>query len=375
MRLATLADSGAVELQRMAPARALATHVVGTMFGRWRRARDAGGEVGRAKERGPVEMEAPTARQSQQPLLTTTLGRLQLKNPILAASGTVGFGREMSLHYHLALLGGLVTKTVTLRPRQGNPPPRVAETPAGMLNSIGLANPGLEGFLKTELPFLSRFDTVRIVNIAGDTPDEYVELAERLSAEALVDALELNVSCPNVERGGVNFGSSPEVLTELVGRVRRATQQPLLVKLTPNVTDIVVTARAAVEAGADVLTVANTHLGLVVDWRNRQPLLGGVTGGLSGPAIKPLNLRAVWQVTRALSVPVIGVGGITTVDDVMEYLVAGARAVAVGTANFLNPLAIPELLEQLVEVLNREGIERVEDIVGTLKVASRQERG
>jgi dihydroorotate dehydrogenase (NAD+) catalytic subunit len=317
-------------------------------------------------------MEAPAARPSvQQPLLTTALGRLQLKNPILAASGTFGFGREMSLHYHLALLGGLVTKTVTLRPRQGNPPPRVAETSAGMLNSIGLANPGLEGFLKTELPFLGRFDTVRIVNIAGETVEEYVELAGRLGEEALVDALELNVSCPNVKRGGVNFGNSPEVLVELVGRVRQATSLPLLVKLTPNVTDIVATARAAVDAGADVLTVANTHLGLVVDWRNRRPLLGGVTGGLSGPAIKPLNLRAVWQVTRSLSVPVIGVGGITTVDDVMEYLVTGARAVAVGTANFLNPRAIPELLDKLVEVLNREGVERVEDIVGTLIVGSR----
>jgi dihydroorotate dehydrogenase (NAD+) catalytic subunit len=317
-------------------------------------------------------MEAPAARPSvQQPLLTTALGRLELKNPILAASGTFGFGREMSLHYHLALLGGLVTKTVTLRPRQGNPPPRVAETSAGMLNSIGLANPGLEGFLKTELPFLGRFDTVRIVNIAGETVEEYVELAGRLGEEALVDALELNVSCPNVKRGGVNFGNSPEVLGELVGRVRQATSLPLLVKLTPNVTDIVATARAAVDAGADVLTVANTHLGLVVDWRNRRPLLGGVTGGLSGPAIKPLNLRAVWQVTRSLSVPVIGVGGITTVDDVMEYLVTGARAVAVGTANFLNPRAIPELLDKLVEVLNREGVERVEDIVGTLIVGSR----
>jgi dihydroorotate dehydrogenase (NAD+) catalytic subunit len=321
-------------------------------------------------------MKVATGERSyQQPLLQTTLGRLELKNPILAASGTFGFGREMSLHYHLALLGGLVTKTVTLRPRQGNPPPRIAETPAGMLNSIGLANPGLEGFLKTELPFLSRFDTVRIVNIAGETVEEYVELAERLSEEALVDALELNVSCPNVERGGVSFGSSPEVLTELVGRVRRGTRRPLLVKLTPNVTDIVAAARAAVEAGADILTVANTHLGLVVDWRNRRPLLGGVTGGLSGPAIKPLNLRAVWQVARSLSVPVVGVGGITTVDDVMEYLVTGARAVAVGTANFLNPRAIPELLEQLVEVLNREGIERVEDIVGTLSTGSREQPG
>jgi dihydroorotate dehydrogenase (NAD+) catalytic subunit len=311
----------------------------------------------------------------QQPVLKTTLGRLELKNPILAASGTFGFGREMSLHYHLALLGGLVTKTVTLLPRQGNPPPRIAETPAGMLNSIGLANPGLEGFLKTELPFLSRFDTVRIVNIAGETVEEYVELAERLGQEALVDALELNVSCPNVKRGGVNFGNSPEVLTELVGHVRQVTDQPLLVKLTPNVTDIVATARAAVEAGADILTVANTHLGLAVDWRNRRPILGGVTGGLSGPAIKPLNLRAVWQVTRALSVPVIGVGGITTVDDVMEYLVTGARAVAVGTANFLNLRAIPELLEELLAVLNRDGVKQVEDIVGTLSVNSRDEPG
>jgi len=314
-----------------------------------------------------------SAETESQPVLEVRLGPLSLKNPILTASGTFGFGREMSLHYHLALLGALVTKTVTLRPRQGNPPPRVAETPAGMLNSIGLANPGLEAFLKTELPFLGRFDTVRIVNIAGETVQEFVRLSHRLSQEVLVDALELNVSCPNVKRGGMSFGASPELLAELVAEVRRVTDRPLLVKLTPNVTDVVATARAAVEAGADILTVANTHLGLAVDWRSRRPVLGAVTGGLSGPAIKPLNLRAVWQVTQALQVPVVGVGGITTVEDICEYLVVGARAVAVGTANFLNPQAIPELLEQLVEVLNQEGIERIEDIVGTLRVRVEQE--
>lgn len=312
-------------------------------------------------------MSVPTETESQ-PELRVTLGPLSLKNPILTASGTFGFGREMSLHYHLALLGALVTKTVTLHPRQGNPPPRIAETPAGMLNSIGLANPGLEGFLKTELPFLGRFDTARIVNIAGETAEEFVRLAERLSQEALVDALELNVSCPNVKRGGMSFGASPEVLAELVAQVRQVTDRPLLVKLTPNVTDIVATGRAAVEAGADVLTVANTYLGLAVDWRSRRPILGAVTGGLSGPAIKPLSLRAVWQVSQAVGVPVVGVGGITTVDDVLEYLVVGAHAVAVGTANFLSPQAIPALLAQLYEVLNQEGIERIENIVGTLKV-------
>ncbi len=312
-------------------------------------------------------MSVPTETESQ-PELRVTLGPLSLKNPILTASGTFGFGREMSLHYHLALLGALVTKTVTLHSRQGNPPPRIAETPAGMLNSIGLANPGLEGFLKTELPFLGRFDTARVVNIAGETAEEFVRLAERLSQEALVDALELNVSCPNVKRGGMSFGASPEVLAELVAQVRRVTDRPLLVKLTPNVTDIVATGRAAVEAGADILTVANTYVGLAVDWRSRRPLLGAVTGGLSGPAIKPLSLRAVWQVSQAVGVPVVGVGGITTVDDVLEYLVVGAQAVAVGTANFLSPQAIPALLAQLHEVLNREGIERIEDIVGTLKV-------
>ena len=312
-------------------------------------------------------MSLPTETENQ-PELGVVLGPLSLKNPILTASGTFGFGREMSLHYHLALLGALVTKTVTLRPRLGNPPPRIAETPAGMLNSIGLANPGLEGFLKTELPFLGRFDTVRIVNIAGETAEEFVRLAARLSQEALVGALELNVSCPNVKRGGMSFGASPEVLAKLVTEVRQVTGQPLLVKLTPNVTDIVAAGRAAVEAGADILTVANTYVGLAVDWRSRRPILGAVTGGLSGPAIKPLSLRAVWQVSQALGVPVVGVGGITTVDDVLEYLVAGAHAVAVGTANFLSPQAIPALLAELREVLNQEGIDRIEDIVGTLKV-------
>jgi len=310
-------------------------------------------------------MSLSTGTESR-PVLEVTLGPLHLKNPILTASGTFGFGREMSLHYHLALLGALVTKTVTLHPRRGNPPPRIAETPAGMLNSIGLANPGLEEFLKSELPFLGRFDTVRIVNVAGETAEEFVELVQRLGDEALVDALELNVSCPNVTRGGMSFGASPETLAELVGRLRRVTDRPLLVKLTPNVTDIVASARAAVEAGADILTVANTYLGLAVDWRSRRPLLGAVTGGLSGPAIKPLSLRAVWQVSRALDVPVVGVGGITTADDICDYLVAGAGAVGVGTANFLNPTVIPELLNELAETLNQEGVVRIEDMVGTL---------
>ena len=305
------------------------------------------------------------ASEGAEPTLETTLGPLRLKNPVMAASGTFGFGREMSLHYHLALLGALVTKTVTLRPRTGNPPPRIAETPAGMLNSIGLANPGLEGFLKTELPFLGRFDTVRIVNIAGESIEDFVELAARLSEKVLVDALEVNVSCPNVQRG-MAFGASSELLEELVARLRRATDRPLLIKLTPNVTDIAALATTAVAAGADILTVANTHLGLAVDWRSRRPVLGGGTGGLSGPAIKPLNLRAVWQVSQALDVPVVGVGGITTVDDVLEYLVAGARAVAVGTANFLSPRAVPDLLEELAEVLREEGVTRIDEIVGTL---------
>ena len=301
------------------------------------------------------------------PVLRVTLGPLRLKNPLVAASGTFGFGREMSLHYHLAILGALTTKTVTLRPRQGNPPPRIAETAAGMLNSIGLANPGLEGFLKTELPFLGRFDTVRIVNLAADTVEEFVQLAQRLSQEPLVDALELNVSCPNVKRGGMVFGSSPGLLADLVGRVRERTDRPLLVKLPPLVSDVVATARAAAEAGADVLTVANTYPALAVDWRSRRAVLGAVTGGLSGPAIKPLTLRAVWLVSQALGVPVVGVGGVVTVEDLMDYLVAGARAVAVGTANFLNPQAIPELLADLEEVLNQQGISRVEEVVGTLK--------
>jgi dihydroorotate dehydrogenase (NAD+) catalytic subunit len=251
-------------------------------------------------------MSSPTETNGQQAELAVALGPLRLKNPIMAASGTFGFGREMSLHYHLARLGALVTKTVTLRSRQGNPPPRIAETPAGMLNSIGLANPGLQGFLRTELPFLGRFDTVRIVNIAGETVEEFAQLAERIGREALVDALELNVSCPNVKRGGMRFGSSIETVTELVRTVRQVTGRPLLVKLTPNVTDIAAVAVAAREAGADILTVANTHLGLALDWRSRRPILGGVTGGLSGPAIKPLNLRAVWEVTQALDVPVVG---------------------------------------------------------------------
>jgi len=308
------------------------------------------------------------------PALGVTLGPLRLKNPLLTASGTFGFGREMSLQYHLALLGALVTKTVTWEARAGNPPPRITETPAGMLNSIGLANPGIDAFLRTELPFLGRFDTVRITNIAGGTVDEYVNLAQRLEQAELVDALELNVSCPNVKHG-MSFGASTELLRELVRAVRETFSRPLLVKLTPNVTDITATAQAAVEAGADILTVANTYLGLAVDWRSRRPVLGGVTGGLSGPAVKPLTLRAVWQVSQAVEVPVIGVGGVTTVEDVMDYLVVGASAVGVGTANFLDPRAIPQLLDELKELLNREGVQRIEDVVGTLDTGAGAAKG
>ena len=271
--------------------------------------------------------------------LSVEIGSLRLKNPIMVASGTFGYGREAAEFGPLDRLGAIVAKSITLEPRPGNPPPRVVETAAGLLNSIGLANPGLEAFLAEELPFLCSLGTRVVVNIAGRSIDEYALLAERLDGVQGVDAIELNMSCPNVRCGGLAFSTDPDTAHNLVSRVRRATGLPLIAKLSPNVTDIVPIARAVEEAGADAVSLINTLVGLAVDWRRRRSRLAGFTGGLSGPAIKPVALRMVWEAARACRVPVIGIGGIVSVDDVLEFLVVGARAVQVGTANFLDPLA------------------------------------
>ncbi len=298
--------------------------------------------------------------------LSVRLGPLQLQNPILVASGTFGYAREMAGVVDFGKLGGIIPKTVTPRPRAGNPPPRTVETPSGMLNSIGLDNDGIDYFIEHHLPYLRTLPTAIVANIAGANGAEFAAMAKRLSRERGIAALELNLSCPNVT-GGIDFATEPEVTREVVAGVRRVWDLPLIAKLTPNVTDIVPVAQAATEAGADILSVANTFVGMAIDWRNRRPVLGNVTGGLSGPAIKPLVLRLVWQIAQSVLVPIMGVGGICTIDDVMEFLVAGASAVQVGTANFFDPTVSTRLVDKLPDALAALGASRVSDVAGTLE--------
>jgi dihydroorotate dehydrogenase (NAD+) catalytic subunit len=295
------------------------------------------------------------------------LGRLELANPVMVASGTFGYAREMAGLVDLARLGAIVPKTITPQPRAGNVPWRTVETAAGMLNSIGLDNDGIEAFIAGHLPYLRSVGAPIVVSIAGHDLAEFVDMAGRLDGLSGVAAIELNVSCPNVS-GGVDFGIDPQMCERVVRGVRAACGLPVLAKLTPNVSDIAEVARAAEQGGADALSVINTCLGLAVDWRRRKPLLGNGMGGLSGPAIKPIALRCVYQVSRAVSIPVVGVGGIATIDDVLEFLVAGATAVQVGTANFYQPTATMTILDALPEALNRAGVSRVQDLVGTLEM-------
>jgi dihydroorotate dehydrogenase (NAD+) catalytic subunit len=296
--------------------------------------------------------------------LSVSLRRLQLANPILVASGTFGYAREMEAYVDFARLGGIIPKTITPTPRAGNPPPRTVETPSGMLNSIGLDNDGIDYFLSEHLPYLLSLGTAIIVNIAGRTIEEYATMAARVGAVDGVAGLELNISCPNVS-GGVDFGTNPRMAATVVHKVRGACDLPVIAKLTPNVTSIVDIAQATNEAGADAVSLVNTFLGMAIDWRRRRPILGNTLGGLSGPAIKPLALRCVYQVAQKVEVPIIGVGGIQSIDDVMEFLLAGASAVQVGTANFYNPGVSGRLVDELADVLDREQT-TLADFVGTL---------
>lgn len=297
--------------------------------------------------------------------LSVTLGRIRLKNPILVASGTFGYALEFQDIFDIGALGGIIPKTVTLEPRIGNSPPRTVETPSGMLNSIGLDNDGLEQFTTVHLPKLRSVPTALIVNIAGKSYDEFVQMAETLGKEDGIAALELNISCPNVS-GGVDFGINPEMTARVVSGVLAAGPLPVVAKLTPNVTDITQIASAAADSGADAVSLVNTFLGMALDWRSRRPRLGSTTGGLSGPAIKPLALRMTWQVARSVPIPVIGIGGIGNIDDVMEFLVAGATAVQIGTATFYDPRAAARAIEQLPWALASAGASRVQDVIGTL---------
>jgi len=303
--------------------------------------------------------------------LSVTLGRIAMKNPIATASGCSGYGEELGRFYDLSILGAIVTKSITLKPREGHGPPRLVETRAGLLNAIGLANVGLENFLAEKLPILGTFDVPVIVNVAGSTREEYLEVAAALDAAPAVAGIELNVSCPNVKEGGMEFGVEAATLAALVEAVRRkVSRATLLVKLSPNVTDIAVTARAAVDAGADALSLINTLRGMAIDPWTGRPRLTNVCGGLSGPAIKPVALymvRRVWQeVAGPRGVAILGLGGIQFVEDVIEFLRAGATAVAVGTANFVDPETGPRLVEGLKEAMGRLGCGSPRDLVGRL---------
>ena len=298
--------------------------------------------------------------------LSVTLGRLRLRNPILVASGTFGYAKEMAGAVDFAQLGGIIPKTVTRQPRAGNAPPRTVETPSGMLNAIGLDNDGIDHFIQHHLPYLRTLPTAVIANIAGKTEAEFVEMAEQIGRESGLAGLELNLSCPNVS-GGVDFAINPEATRRVVQQVRDVCPLPLLAKLTPNVTDITAIAQAAADGGADAVSLVNTFVGMAIDWRRRKPILGNTTGGLSGPAIKPLALRMVWQVARKVKVPIIGIGGIATLDDVMEFIIAGASAVQLGTVNFYDPTASQRIAAELPTALETLGVSTVQDIVGTLR--------
>lgn len=299
---------------------------------------------------------------------TVSIAGLSLKTPVMTASGTCGYGLELTPFLNLSRLGALVVKGISLEPRAGNPPPRIVETPGGMLNAIGLENIGMRAFLAETLPRLSEYETVVIVNILGETPDEYGTLVERMSRHDGVRGFEVNVSCPNVRKGGIAFGSNPETLESLVRFLRERTEKPLVVKLSPNVTDIVDMARRAEEGGADALTLINTIRGMSIDRETRRPHLAGVVGGLSGPAIKPVALRMVWEVARRVRIPVIGAGGIRSGEDAVEFLIAGASAVQVGTAHFRNPAACIEVTEGVERYLENHGIRRARDLIGSIQV-------
>lgn len=286
----------------------------------------------------------------------------------MTASGTFGYGEEYAEYVDLNGLGGIVVKGLSLKPRLGNPPPRIMETSCGMLNSVGLQNVGVDAFIEEKLPFLRQYDVAVIANIYGESYQEYARVAEKLSRVQGVHALEVNVSCPNVQKGGLSFGSDPKVAAEVTRRVKAQTDLPVIVKLTPNVTDITVIAQAVEKAGADAVSLINTLTGMSIDLKTRTPHLKNVTGGLSGPAIKPVALRMVWQVARKVTIPVIGIGGISTAEDALEFLVAGARAVQIGTANFVNPLATTEIIEGMRKYLHRYKLNKIGDIVGTLQV-------
>lgn len=300
--------------------------------------------------------------------MAVNLGGLQMANPVTTASGTFAAGREYSDFYELSSLGAVTTKGVSTSPWAGNDAPRIAETPSGMLNSIGLQNPGVEAFCAGPLKWLATQDVPVIVNVSGHSLEEYVSVIERLEDEEAVSAYEVNISCPNVDAGGMTFGTDPELAAEVTRLCRRATKRPMIVKLTPNVTDVTLIAKHVVDAGADAVSLINTLLGMAVDIRTRKPKLARVVGGLSGPAVKPVALRMVWQVHNAVDVPILGMGGIMDAQDAIEFMLCGATAIAVGTANFVNPSAGAEIAAGIERYCEDNGIDDVNELVGALQV-------
>jgi dihydroorotate dehydrogenase (NAD+) catalytic subunit len=298
--------------------------------------------------------------------LEVNIGKMTLKNPVMTASGTFGYGEEYAEFVDLNRLGAVVVKGLSLLPKQGNPPPRVVETASGMLNAVGLQNIGIERFIQEKLPFLRRFDTAVIVNFFGDSIAEYVGAVELLSSAEGVHGLEMNISCPNKQAGWCIFGTDPKVTSEVVTAVRKATHLPLIVKLSPNVTDISLMARVAENAGADAVSLINTIGGMAIDIWTRRPKLANITGGLSGPAVKPVAVRMVYEVFKAVEIPIIGMGGIMTADDAIEFMIAGATAVAVGTANFVRPLVTLEILDGIMGYMEEQGLEDIGSLTGTV---------
>lgn len=300
------------------------------------------------------------------PDLKVKIGRLELKNPVIAASGTFGSGEEYKDLLDLNKIGGIVTKSITLKPREGNPPPRIIETPSGMLNSIGIQNDGVEAFIKDKIPFLKKVKSAVIVSIAAHSVNDYGKLAERLDAAGRIDAIEINISCPNV-KGGLEFSRDPFSTFEVVNAVRRKTKKAVITKLSPNVTDIAAIAASAEDAGTDAVSLVNTFTGMAIDIDTRTPVLGNTVGGLSGPAIKPIAVRMVWEVFKKVGVPVIGMGGIMDSEDALEFMIAGASAVQVGTANFVNPRAAIEIIGGIEKYMREKKIKNVKELTGCLK--------
>jgi dihydroorotate dehydrogenase (NAD+) catalytic subunit len=306
-------------------------------------------------------------KSATKPDMTVNLAGMKLRNPVMTASGTFGYGEEFADYVDLASIGAFVTKGLSLKPRAGNPTPRIVETPGGMLNAIGLQNVGIDAFIAKKVPFLRSVGTPAIANFFGSTVAEYAEMARRLDEIPEVAGLEVNISCPNVKQGGIVFGTDPDCAASVVSACRAATKKPLIVKLSPNVTDVVVMARACEDAGADVLSLINTLTGMAIDLNRRRPILANITGGFSGPAIKPIALRMVWQVAKAVKLPIIGIGGIMNAVDALEFMLAGATAVQIGTASFINPGAAQKIAEDMEAWLVANGVDDIKSMIGALE--------